>query len=207
MKSRGFTLIELLVVIAIIGIIASVVLVGLSSGREKAKRAKTLLEINQIKKGLQVYVSDVGHLPVGTCALGCTAAQDPMLNNLGEPNWNGPYASFWDRFHAWGGHLGIYGTGGPPWDGSNPGFGLILDDDTTTNDNRGMVPADFMLQVDQIFDGGNGLSTGMVRGNCGSTTDHPGGGVCPGAWPWPGNAQGGWCGAYGELCIRLDSEI
>jgi prepilin-type N-terminal cleavage/methylation domain-containing protein len=37
---RGFTLIELLVVIAIIGILATVVLVSLSSGREKAKVAR-----------------------------------------------------------------------------------------------------------------------------------------------------------------------
>ncbi len=36
---RGFTLIELLIVIAIIGILASIVLVSLSSGREKAKIA------------------------------------------------------------------------------------------------------------------------------------------------------------------------
>ena len=39
-KQRGFTLIELLIVIAIIGILASVVLVSLSGGREKAKIAR-----------------------------------------------------------------------------------------------------------------------------------------------------------------------
>lgn len=39
MKRRGFTLIELLIVIAIIGILASIVLVSLAGGRERAKIA------------------------------------------------------------------------------------------------------------------------------------------------------------------------
>lgn len=54
-NKSGFTLIELLVVIAIIGLLASVIVVGMGNARLKSRDAKRLSDIQQIKLGLDIY--------------------------------------------------------------------------------------------------------------------------------------------------------
>jgi len=57
-RSRGFTLIELLVVIAIIGVIAALLLPGLSRARSKSQRTTCLNNLKQINLGLRMYADD-----------------------------------------------------------------------------------------------------------------------------------------------------
>ena len=63
MKQRGFTLIEILIVVAIIGILSSVILIGLGSARARARDARRIADLREVQNALELYYSKVGRYP------------------------------------------------------------------------------------------------------------------------------------------------
>jgi len=52
---KGFTLIELLIVVAIIGLLASVVLVGLGGFRSRGRDARRIADLRETQNALELY--------------------------------------------------------------------------------------------------------------------------------------------------------
>ena len=66
MNKKGFTLIELLIVVAVIGILASVVLVGLGPVQKQGRDARRISDLRQVQNGLELYYNKNGSYPSGT---------------------------------------------------------------------------------------------------------------------------------------------
>ena len=85
-QSRAFTLIELLVVIAIIGLLSSIVLASLNSAREKARIARSISDLRELQKALEMYYADHGSYP---SSQGGAGSWDGLYSCWGDstPNW------------------------------------------------------------------------------------------------------------------------
>jgi prepilin-type N-terminal cleavage/methylation domain-containing protein len=68
-RQTGFTLIELLVVIAIIGLLSSVIILGLNSARVKSRDAKRLSEVKQVSSALELYFNQNNAYPSAYASL------------------------------------------------------------------------------------------------------------------------------------------
>ncbi len=63
MKKNGFTLIEMLIVVTIIALLSSVILVGLQPARTAARDARRIVDLNEVKNGLELYFNKCGYYP------------------------------------------------------------------------------------------------------------------------------------------------
>lgn len=62
-KNKGFTLIEMLVVITVIGLLAALILVGLSSFRTRGRDTRRIADLKEVQNGLEVYYMKNGVYP------------------------------------------------------------------------------------------------------------------------------------------------
>jgi len=68
-KKKGFTLIEILIVVSIIGILSSIVLVGLGPAQKQGRDARRISDLKQVQNALELYFQKCafypGHIPTG----------------------------------------------------------------------------------------------------------------------------------------------
>jgi prepilin-type N-terminal cleavage/methylation domain-containing protein len=67
--NEGFTLIELLVVIAIIGILAAMLLTGISTMKIIGQKTRASMEISQIVTAINKYEADYNRFPIARAAM------------------------------------------------------------------------------------------------------------------------------------------
>lgn len=104
---KGFTLVELLVVIAIIGILATLLLLQLGVARQRARDAKRIADVNQIRTGSELYFDDNGSYPQVATYSGLSVLVPKYLTQLPlDPLNTGNYAYNYaynglTRYHIW----------------------------------------------------------------------------------------------------------
>lgn len=92
MKNKGFTLIELLTVVAIIGILASIVVVNVSSSREKARDARRKTELDSLRNALELYANaNNGKYPIKTAGLNALKDAGYLDKVPADPKDGTPY--------------------------------------------------------------------------------------------------------------------
>jgi|SRR3989344_1550170 len=79
-RRAGFTLIEILVVIAIIGVLASIIIVSLTTTTKKANNAKVKAQLEQVRNAAQIYYTSNLHFsPEGANPNSCDDSDDPTM--------------------------------------------------------------------------------------------------------------------------------
>ena len=90
-RSRGFTLIEIMVVVAILGMIASVVAVGVVKQLANAKISGAALDIKGFEDGLLLYKMKHGHFPSTSDGLGVLYVEGYLKGEVKKDPWGADY--------------------------------------------------------------------------------------------------------------------
>lgn len=82
MKRSGFTLIEMLIVVAIIGLLSSVILVGLGDVRKEVRDTRRIADIRQFQNAIEIYYSTNQSYPADIYESIQAVSYDPILDPL-----------------------------------------------------------------------------------------------------------------------------
>lgn len=63
-NKNGFTILELLISVAIIALLSSIILVGISSIKERSRDTRRMSDVNEIQKALNLYFTNHNTFPV-----------------------------------------------------------------------------------------------------------------------------------------------
>lgn len=107
-NQKGFTLVELLVVIAIIGILATLLLLQLGVARQRARDAKRIADVSQVRTASELYFDDSGTYPQVATYAGLSALLVPKYMtqlpldplNVGDYQYGYAYNGL-TRYHVW----------------------------------------------------------------------------------------------------------
>lgn len=79
---QGFTLIEMLIVISIIGILASIVLVGLGAFRSRGRDTRRIADLREAQGGLELYYTKFQKYPTSVGGSGAGASWAAMAQAI-----------------------------------------------------------------------------------------------------------------------------
>ena len=83
MKNRGFTLVELLITLAIIGLLISVVAVGVDALKKASRDTKRVANMSEFSKALSLIFNEQGSYPISTnniCLTGSDSVSQALMN-------------------------------------------------------------------------------------------------------------------------------
>lgn len=133
-NKKGFTLIEVLIVVAIVGILASVVLVGLGPVQKRGRDARRISDLRQAQTGLELYYNKNGSYPASSD----WATLTNTLKSAGIGVSNIPKDPSAGKTYMYVSNGSSYVVGATLEDGSNP----ILNEDIDSNPISGFSCGD-----------------------------------------------------------------
>ncbi len=155
----GFSLLEIVVAVIILGILVAVVSPSVFRYVEKAKYQEVVDDFKAIETAMVGYYADVGTLsPLNDIGGFTTPQSGPaykhMLGGDGQRGWDGPYLQRIKTSSSFGGTYDI--------DVFNSSQASI---DLGTQSQMGVNYADVLKNVNEILDGDNDTTRGVVWGD------------------------------------------